>query len=1045
MVSDQLITEFIKALDEEIKAIKTGRGTSVVKIFNGRFLRENSGIFIYSFRLENFIATIDDAPVELQIGNSRHRGEVIQTQGLEVILGVEHDLGLSVPEAKLITNLSFLLELLKQKLEAVISGELSENFDLADLVFKEKAFDSTFSKTPPSLEDVKKMLSRDKTVEYPNKSQLEAIRASLSSLLTLVWGPPGTGKTKVLARIVECYVKSGMRVLVVAHANAAVDKAAKEIAKVLKTTEYCSQGCIIRIGNCQREVLGETYDLVALEEAVEKLGESLRKQKSLLEQYKIQMEQELSQLTLVLETIQEREVLSYQIKQLSDAYTLGKEETGKLITQITQLEDEREELDVKLHKAKSSGFLKRFFLGLNPAKIQERIKQITVRLDDLQCRLREKRLKLQEVQREKSLMEERLCSLQQDIDFLLDDLEIAEQETDLRKQELDVKLRTISDHIRKIEEKLDELRKRVLSEAKVICTTLTKTFSEKEFPEVPFDVLVVDEASMAPMPYLYWALGRCRKAAVIVGDFLQLPPICVSDKFIVQEWLGKSIYQHLEIDTVQKAKEAKRKGWIHLLDTQYRMNPAISAISNEIFYDGLLKNGKGTHERRICEGLSERPLTIIDTSSASPWCSRLRSGSRFNVYSALLVAEMSKKILESELLGDNKKFNIGIITPYAAQARLISKIVKEDMRIGERVKIATVHRFQGGEEDIIIFDTVEGPGVKVAPMLAETRKESDTARLLNVAMTRARCKIFLIANLEYLEKSGDGLPKGALLRKIIERFRNYGEVKKCEDIVKPYFVRDFERWIEEFLDAFRNDLIEVPSGSLHTERSFYPAFFEDLRKAEEEVIILSPFISVRRSAQFAEFFRVLINRGVKVRIFTQPIKRQTGKLAIDAAKVVEQMQKIGVDVIERERVHQKVAIIDRKIAWEGSLNILSHRDTHEQMRRLPYVKAVNELIRFCELDDLSVGNFHGRKEQIRTFERCPKCGEDMIIRIGRYGPFLFCPNPNCPEKHNINRWNRIKTHVLCPECGQPMVLRWGPKGPFLGCSNYPKCRKTMKL
>ncbi|MFQ5825523.1 MAG: AAA domain-containing protein, partial [bacterium] len=80
------------------------------------------------------------------------------------------------------------------------------------------------------------------------------------------------------------------------------------------------------------------------------------------------------------------------------------------------------------------------------------------------------------------------------------------------------------------------------SEAKLIATTLTKTFSSKELPDRTFDVLIIDESSMAPIPYIYWAARKIAQSVIIVGDFLQLPPICVSKNEMAQKWLGKSIY-----------------------------------------------------------------------------------------------------------------------------------------------------------------------------------------------------------------------------------------------------------------------------------------------------------------------------------------------------------------------------------------------------------------------------------------------------------------------------------------------------------------------
>lgn len=1025
--SKELIAEFITALDQEIEAIKAGKGGSVVRVFDGRFIRERSGIFVYSFMLENFIATIDDAPVEVQVKGSRYQGQIIQTQGLEVIIGVEHNLGPSIPEARLITNLYFLHEMLKKKFEAVHNDELSGDFTLANLVFESKALNPPRSVALPPLEPHPKKI--------PNDSQLKAIKVSQGLPLTLVWGPPGTGKTETLARIVECFIKRGMKVLVVAHANAAVDEATEDVAEILKATEYYNRGQIIRLGNYQKKTLETDYDLVLLEKIAERLGATLKREKEQLEQQKSEIERNLTQLASASEAIQERETLSRQIKQFTDSLMSSQREIAQIKTQIAQQENHLRELQAKLHKAESSGALKRFLLGLDPVRIRQEIDRATVRLDSTRRQLRERESRLQEIEQQKSGAEARLYTVQQRIgSFLTRFRGLSEPRLRSREQELHAEKSRILARISEIQKELDELQKRVLSEARVICATLTKTFSAKEFPDTPFDVLVVDEASMAPMPYLYWALSRCRRAAVIVGDFLQLPPICIAEEGMAQRWLGRSIYQHLQLDTVSKAKQDNR---VCLLDTQYRMNPVISAIPNQMFYQGLLSDDSSTRSQVVSEGLSRSPLTIIDMTSASPWCSRLRSGGRFNVYSALLAATTAKKILESA--GSNG-YQVGIISPYAAQARLIGKILK-DMGLERQVRVATVHRFQGGEAQIIIFDTVEGPGVKVAPMLDDTKDDSDAPLLLNVAMTRAKCKIFLIANLEYLKSE---LSTETVLHRIISAFERNGQRIDCRDLVDSYFIRDFERWIEQLLKS-SGGMPEPPSGSLFNEKNFYPAFFEDLRRAQEEVIILSPFVSTRRSGQFIELFRILIQKGVRVRLFTRPAKEQTGNFALNAAQVIEQMRAIDVEVTERKRMHKKVAIIDRSIAWEGSLNILSHRDSDEQMRRLPFATAVNELVRLCELEESSEREGHGKTEPVRTFEECPECGEEMVIRVSKYGPFLSCPDRSCSGKRNINKWDRIKTHTLCPNCGQPMMLRRSPKGYFLGCSAYPNCRKTLPI
>lgn len=1021
---NKLIDEFIIALDEEIKAIKAGKGGSVVRVFDGRFIREESGVFIYSFVLENFIATIDDAPVEVQVGGLKYQGHLIQSQGLEVIIGVEHDFGPLIPEARVITDLSFLHKKLKEKFEKVRTGEISRDFALADLVFEGKTLMSYGTVVIPSLEP---------QIFSPNQSQLNAIQTSQELPMTFVWGPPGTGKTETIARIVECFIKRGMRVLVVAHANAAVDEATEDIAHILKATEFYNSGKIIRLGNYQKESLKINYDLVILENIAERLGASLKFEKDRLNQEKGETEIELAKISSVVRTIKEREELSKQKVHLDEATSSVEQKVNEISEKIEKERNHIEELSFNINKAETSGRVKRIFLGLDPVKLRQDHDKRKIRLDTLLRQLQELESQVININRQKADRKNALFLIEKNVDSLLKNLGLSEKQLISREKTLNTIRNKILSRINEIQKELEELQKRILSQANVVCTTLTKTFSAKQFPDTPFDVLVVDESSMAPMPYLYWALGRCKKTAVIVGDFLQLPPICISEDSMAKKWLGRSIYDHSKINTVSNAT---KDGKVCLLNIQYRMNPAIAFITNQLFYQGLLSNDPSTNRHIINEGLSNSPLTLIDTSSVSPWCSKLTTGGRFNIYNALLTSTTAKMIIT---LGGTS--NIGIMTPYNAQARLISKILK-DMRLERRIRVSTVHRFQGGEEDIIIFDTVEGPGVNVAPMLDNTRNDSDAPLLLNVATSRAKCKLFLIGNLSYLKKE---LHDKTILHRIIKEFERNGESIDSSTLVDSYFIRDFEKWIERFLESSLISGAEPPNGSLYTDVNFYPAFFTDLRRATEEVIILSPFLSTRRSGHFVELFRLMIQGGVKIKILTRPPKEQTGNFALNAEMVVEQMRKIGVEVTERRRMHQKVAIIDRSIAWEGSLNILSHRDSDEQMRRLPFSTAVNELIRLCEVEESSPQAEKIKREPVRTFEKCQSCGSEFVVRISKYGPFLSCPDKNCPGKLNISKWDKIKTHTLCTECGSPMILRHGPKGPFLGCSEYPKCKKTMPI
>jgi DNA topoisomerase-1 len=79
-----------------------------------------------------------------------------------------------------------------------------------------------------------------------------------------------------------------------------------------------------------------------------------------------------------------------------------------------------------------------------------------------------------------------------------------------------------------------------------------------------------------------------------------------------------------------------------------------------------------------------------------------------------------------------------------------------------------------------------------------------------------------------------------------------------------------------------------------------------------------------------------------------------------------------------------------------------------------------------------------------TDEVCEKCGAPMVLKKGRFGPFLACSAyPKC-----ANTRPAVKTEVTdktCEKCGSPMVVKSGRYGPFLACSNYPACKNIQPL
>ena len=138
--------------------------------------------------------------------------------------------------------------------------------------------------------------------------------------------------------------------------------------------------------------------------------------------------------------------------------------------------------------------------------------------------------------------------------------------------------------------------------------------------------------------------------------------------------------------------------------------------------------------------------------------------------------------------------------------------------------------------------------------------------------------------------------------------------------------------------------------SRYTQDTFYENFYIDLWGAVSHVLICSAFIRLRRlSLVLPELVR-LIERGVKVCVFLQDpayndntTEEMQSQSPEEFKLLVAKLLKAKVHVTVRKKIHQKIAFIDGKIAWEGSLNVLSYNSTFENMLRDERAESVDWL------------------------------------------------------------------------------------------------------
>ncbi len=301
----------------------------------------------------------------------------------------------------------------------------------------------------------------------------------------------------------------------------------------------------------------------------------------------------------------------------------------------------------------------------------------------------------------------------------------------LKNGEIDIRIK----YLKELEQ---QILTEILRDADVVVSTNSMLKSEIcDFIE--FDSAVIDEGSQQVEPSTLIPIMKARRF-FIAGDHKQLPPTVVSRE---AKELEKTLFEKLVSSHPKLAR---------LLRIQYRMNEKIMQFPNETFYDGLLiaddsvKNRtlkslalkSPTRFKRILD--PAEPLSFVDTSLINaPELLPKGSFSFINEEEALLCVRFCSELLK---MGLNPK-DIGIISPYANQVKLIKEIAKTE---GLSVEVNTVDGFQGREKETILISFVRSNESGELGFLKDLRR-------LNVAITRARSKLICIGNAKTLSSN----------------------------------------------------------------------------------------------------------------------------------------------------------------------------------------------------------------------------------------------------------------------------------------------------
>lgn len=232
------------------------------RLVSGQLVARDGSDYVYLFTKRSWPAELQpDWGLLVRAGNRGPWHPVVnyEPSGKQIQITCAADLGQDGIDAQVRKDDGRPYEILAQELEKFGTTEAVGDVERAQFIFGQGRYRLGRESYPERL-----------TTGYHelNLAQQEAVARALGSEITFVWGPPGTGKTEVVSRIVEGCVKQGLRVLFVAPTHFAVDQALERVCELLSDVSSFGAGLVQRVGDIQVGSLRERYESYIVAEQV---------------------------------------------------------------------------------------------------------------------------------------------------------------------------------------------------------------------------------------------------------------------------------------------------------------------------------------------------------------------------------------------------------------------------------------------------------------------------------------------------------------------------------------------------------------------------------------------------------------------------------------------------------------------------------------------------------------------------------------------------------------------------------------------------------
>lgn len=547
-----------------------------------------------------------------------------------------------------------------------------------------------------------------------NQSQYQAVKNAMENQISVIEGPPGTGKTQTILNIIANLIYNGKSVAVVSNNNSATANVFEKL-KQFDFDYICAT--LGRKENKENFIQNQNglYPNFEYNEN-DKLEANPNKNKELIEQleefFNLQNniainKNILSELKIEIEHFIKQENIS-NLPKIRNIKSLNSQKIMNIKIRLEELKKIGIFLKLKLILLYGIGDFKFYKKSIN---------EIINVYDKIYYTLKEKELN-EAIEKDSKRFE--LLSKNNIIETLKNN-SISILRTYLKnkyKNKKERKIFTLED--------LNKKSEKFILEYPVIFST-TYSIGKCLNKDFKFDYLIIDEASQVDLITGALALYNA-KNAVIVGDRKQLPNVIPTDSLSKIEELSKkyniaSNYDYVKQSFLTSIIESLNYVNKVLLKEHYRCHPKIINFCNKKFYNNeliILTEDKGEGD------VMKVYITVKGSHARGHYNQR-----QIDIIDKEIMPELKQKLSVDE---------IGIVSPYNEQ-----KIRLQDAINNENIQIDTVHKYQGREKDAIIITTVNN---KISEFI-------DDPKMLNVAITRSKRFLRLVVSRDICEKDGN--------------------------------------------------------------------------------------------------------------------------------------------------------------------------------------------------------------------------------------------------------------------------------------------------